>query len=361
MQNKKTHRRTPIETFPIKPRKDGRFQKRINGRLYYFGQDGDRVAALADYETRKHDLYSGVVVEPADLQHASIKELSNRYLDEVRGEMSDENHRQYNRALRRFVKFIGPSRAWNTLTPSEFARYGKHLRSKLGGYSYNRERAAIVAMFNFADEQDWIDRVPKFGKLFRRVPRGELRADKRGRLVSKAEIKLLLSTAKPQMWAMILLAVNAGMGPKDIAAIPWDAIDESTGRVSFPRVKNNIPRAFYLWPETLKAMQAIRGESRLVFRTRAGNEWNGIAIAHQIQRHRKTVKKLARPITMYDFRHTFATHANEVRDTDARRHIMGRLLPNLDDVYVEGLFEQRLKRVTDHVRKRLSIADIVKP
>jgi hypothetical protein len=62
---------------------------------------------------------------------------------------------------------------------------------------------------------------------------------------------------------------------------------------------------------------------------------------------------------IYACRHSFATYANEVRDTDARRHIMGRLLGNLDDVYVETFFVERLKGVTDHVRSRLQIPDVI--
>ena len=60
--------------------------------------------------------------------------------------------------------------------------------------------------------------------------------------------------------------------------------------------------------------------------------------------------------SFYWLRHTFATYANEVRDADARRTLMGRALPDLDDVYVETVFLARLQSVTSHVREKLGIA-----
>jgi hypothetical protein len=58
------HRVQPIERFPAKPRRDGRFQKRINGILYYFGGGGNRAAALAEYERVKSQLYAGLPAAP---------------------------------------------------------------------------------------------------------------------------------------------------------------------------------------------------------------------------------------------------------------------------------------------------------
>lgn len=368
------HRVQPIERFPAKPRKDGRFQKRIRGVLYYFGQNGDREAAVAEYNRIKVDLYAGRVprVGGADPSDLTVFVIANKYLDEKKAEAEEGTldrgtYKQHRRALKRFVRFVGKGRVWTDLTPDDFAAYRRHLRvsKKLGQYAYNRERATIVAMFNLADEQDWIAHVPKLGKGFRRIPKGELREKKVERLFGRDEISALLSFASPDLFAMILLGLNGGFGATDCAMLRWEHLDLDKSLARYRRTKNNIPRTVPLWPETVAALRVLRRarpDAAHVFATKHGNHWTGNSIAHEFQKlagEGKAELNLPDGVGIYGCRHTFATYANEIRDTDARRHLMGRLLPNLDDVYVETLFVQRLKTVTDHVRDRLQIAKVV--
>lgn len=357
----------PIERFPAKPRRDGRFQKRIRRRLYYFGDgSGDRAKALAEYERVKHDLYAGrrPRVRVDDPGAATVRTLARKFLADKKGSIDPETFKQYRRALRRFVKRVGPDRVWIDLLPDDFTDYGKFLRGSVGPYAYNRERAAIVAMFNHADEQDWIERAPKYGKMFKRIPKRDLRGIRVLRLLARDEINALLGMSGPNLYAMILLALNGGLGAADCASLPVAKVHLDDGIIrNYARTKNNIPRTVPLWPETVQALRRVirlHPHSRYVFRTRSGGPWRGTGIAHEFAKiaDRANVK-LPASVGLYAARHTFATYANEVRDTDARRHIMGRLLPNLDDIYVETLFEQRLKAVTDHVHRRLEIAQVV--
>lgn len=360
----------PIERFPVKPRKDGRFQKRINGVLYYFGANGDRPAALKEYDRVKHDLYAGRVPR-ADITAAgewTVFVLVNKYLDDKKGEADDgtierETYKQHRRALKRFVRFVGKGRVWTDLTPDDFAAYRRHLRRGLDQYAYNRERASVVAMFNHADDMDWIDRAPKFGKGFQRIPKGELRERKVERLFNRDDVNALLGLASPDLFAMILLGLNGGYGAKDCAALPWARVDLEAGVIRYKRTKTNIARTVPLWPETVDALKVLRRRrphAANVFGTKYGNRWTGNAVAHEFAKlAERAGLDLPAGVGIYACRHTFFTYANEVRDTDARRHIGGRLVPNLDDVYVETFFMARLTAVTDHVRSRLQVSEMI--
>lgn len=362
-RRKNPHRVQPIERFPAKPRKDGRFQKRIRGTLHYFGQNGDREQALREYNAVAHQLYAGLAPVKAgkgNYANALVKDLVNRYLHDIVGEIGSAP--QYRRYLAHFAKFFR-GRVWASLTPDDFTAYGKRLRSKFAATSYNRRRAVIVAMFNHADDQGWIDRVPKYGRGFRRIPAGQVRSSAKSRLLSRGDINAILGMSSPQLFAMVLLGLNGGFGAADCAALPWDAVNLDVAFIQYARVKNAIPRGVPLWRETviaLRRIRKVRPNDTLVFRTVRGNQWDETDIAHEF---RKAVDRawvdLPAGVGLGACRHTFATYANEVRDADARRHIMGRKLPALDDIYVESMFGERLQAVTEHVRSRLSIADII--
>lgn len=358
------HRVEPIERFPAKPRRDGRFQKRVNGVLHYFGRDGDRRQALREYDAVKHQLYAGLSASKpvkGNYAAAAVKDLSNRYLLDIKGDV--KTYAQYKRYLMHLCKYFGGNRGWHTLTPDDWTRYGKHLRSGFAATSYNRRRAVIVAMFNHADEQGWIERPPRYGRGFRRIPLGSIRSTAKARLLTREDINAILGRCSPQLFAMVLLGLNGGFGAADCAALTWDAIDLDSGFIRYARVKNAIPRGVPLWRETIIALRRLRHRRPndvRVFRTRTGRAWDETDIAHEFRRAvSRCEMDLPAGVGLGACRHTFATYANEVRDTDARRHIMGRKLPALDDIYVESMFVQRLTVVTEHVRSRLAIADLV--
>lgn len=233
---KRAQKVQPIERFPAKPRHDGRFQKRIRGILYYFGRDGDRKAALSEYDAAKVDLYAGrrpradAIATAGEL---TVKEIGNRFLADKKPDIQPDTYRGYKRAIKRFVKRIGVARIWNDLTPDDFSTHGRYLRVtlKLANASYNIERAGILAMFNHAEAQDWIDRAPKFGNSFRRVPKSKMRTTRAKKLLSFEEIAALLSVCSADLFGMILLGLNGGFGASDCT--------------SFPAAKWILPRAWF--------------------------------------------------------------------------------------------------------------------
>ena len=57
----------PTPDFPLTPRRDGRWVKKIRGKVHYFGSGSDPDEALRDYLARKDYIYAGVDPEAASL------------------------------------------------------------------------------------------------------------------------------------------------------------------------------------------------------------------------------------------------------------------------------------------------------
>lgn len=353
----------PIERFPLKPRADGRFQKRIRNRLYYFGFDGNRTEALREYDRAKHDLYAGRAPHvPADDDVTTLKDLGRMFLDdrwaEVRaGRLDKDWYAQHERALERFAAFVGPGRSVGDLRPEDFSGYGRHLSGKLkmSGNTFNRERSSVVALFNWAKENGKIERPIVMGRGFRRIPKGTIRAKKRFRLIEPKKLTALLAAAGPQMRAMILLGINGGFGAEECGKLKWSTLsrvklEAGPVRLIFDhRAKTNIVRECPLWSQTVAALARLRrsrSDDPFVFRTKYGNPWTTESVAHAFA-------KLKSGHTFYDLRRTFLTYANETGDTDATKRIAGRKLPDMQDTYVQMLVLARMVKVVEHVRLRM--------
>lgn len=372
----------PIERFPQKPRADGRFQKRIRSKLYYFGFNGDRDAALLEYDGVKRALYEGrsprreADDDVTDLTTLARDFLSDRWTEVQAGRLEGDWYKQHARAVQRFVKFVGGSRVIGDLGPDDFASYGRHLsgKLKLAGNTFNRERSSIVALFNWAADHVRIEHRPVFGKGFRRIPKGTIRRAQPTRLMQPVTLKAYLAAAVPQMRAMIMLGANAGFGAEECAALSWQSIEvppldgQRLRIIRDRRAKTAIVREAPLWPETVAALASLRRlrpADDLVFRTKYGNAWNTESIAHAfartVERANAGRKEPLPAHTFYDLRRLFLTYANEVGDPDAVKRIAGHKLPGMSDTYVQMLLLTRMVKVVDHVRARLGFGQEKNP
>jgi integrase len=364
----------PIERFPAEPRADGRFQKRINGDLYYF--TGTRDEALAKYNAIRDDLYAGRAPRIAEeaMPRITLKDVTNRCLrqkehDRDSGRISAGWFDDFKVAVLRFGNFrVGGvkmlQRPWHELGAGDFGEYARHLHAKYGPHAYNRERSCVAAMFNMALEFGWIAKPIKLGRAFPKRTPGDARGSRKDWLLTVPILKALYGKAGPQMRAMILLGLNGGFGPGDCAELPCGAVEIPSKRIHFNRPKNGIPRDMPMWPETLKSLRRVIGNRTgddLTFRTKRGNAWTGNTIAHEFAKACRRAKvNLPDGVGLNACRHTFATYANEVQDRDAYKRLMGRKISEgIDETYIDRIFLPRLKRVVNHVHRRLSISKIV--
>lgn len=368
----------PIERFPLKPRADGRYQKRIRNQLYYF-VGATRNEARAEYDLVKADLYAGRQPRLTAEQSSSIAlaDLGDQFLDEKEadkdaGRISEGWYADCEAAVRRFLAFKPKGGVkfkavvWSALRREDLAAYARFLHKRLGAHAYNRERSIIAALFNMADEFGWTGHAIRLGRQFPKRPPGEARTNRRDWLLKAAAIRLLLARAGPQFRAMIMLGLNGGFGPGDCSALRWRHVDLDSGRVQFKRPKNKIDRDFVMWPETVAALLIVRRQrpaDEFVFRTAIGNPWTTSSIDHEFDRLCIAAGVALPPGVGFNaFRHTFATYANEIQDRDGYKRIMGRkIAEGIDETYVDAIFLPRLKRIVNHVRQRLDIRKSARP
>jgi integrase len=204
-----------------------------------------------------------------------------------------------------------------------------------------------------------------------------------------AELRSILKAAGVQLRAMILLGINCGFGNSDVGKLALGALDLESGWVNFPRPKTAIARRCSLWPETVKALRAsiaarpepkLQAGAGLVFITRLGGLWAKDAewperrsqsdseseeaspkgsLLRDTPLSKEMAKlltelKLHRPrLNFYALRHTFETIGGDAKDQVAVDHIMGHARNDMASEYRERVFDERLKAVTDHVRRWL--------
>lgn len=83
------------------------------------------------------------------------------------------------------------------------------------------------------------------------------RARKAAKLIPASDVWKLLEGADVQLRAMILLALNGGMGSTNCAQLPRAALEQRPGWLDYPRPKTGTARRFPLWPETIHALAAV--------------------------------------------------------------------------------------------------------
>jgi len=223
-------------------------------------------------------------------------------------------------------------------------------------------------LFKHALDAGLIDRPARFGPGFQRPSKKVLRLHKAKqgtRLFSAEEVRGLLGAAGPQLKAMILLGVNAGLGNSDCGNLPLAALDLERGWLDYPRPKTGLPRRVPLWLETVEALREALAKrptpkdpahAGLVFLTKYGLPW---ARDNDPGTVTKEMTKLLKALHInghrnyYSLRHTFRTVADGAKDQPAADYIMGHEVPHMSSVYRETISDERLRAVAGHVREWL--------
>jgi integrase len=186
-------------------------------------------------------------------------------------------------------------------------------------------------------------------------------------LFEPSEVHALLEHSDTNLKAMLLLGLNAALGPHDLALVPIKAIDLDSGWLDYARHKTGIARRIALWPETVQAIREVSARRRepkdkadggLLFihaRLRASYVHKGRTnrVNDQFRKTAKAAGVVGR--SFYDLRRTFQTVGEESGDLVAVQSIMGHVAATNDmsAVYRQRVSDERLRAVTDHVRNWL--------
>jgi integrase len=356
---------------PIWQRSDGRWCRKIKGRVHYFGTDKEK--ALEEWERTKCDLLAGRTPR-VKTDGLEIGDLCERFLNAKRalvesGELSPRTFGQYHSTCNKLVAQFGKHRRVDDIASEDFEGLRNEVAKTCGMVGIANEIRLTRMVFKYAYDATLIASPVRFGPTFK-VKASTIRraaAGKAPRMFEAKEIRDMLKKADDVLKAQILLAVNCAFGQADLSDLPKSAIDLKGGWVTFPRVKTGIERRAALWPETIAAIRKAlterpepkdEADADCVFLT---SHRNRLVRCTAKFGHRDAVGaafgrlldalNLKRPgLQFYALRHTFRTVSDATRDFPAIDKIMGHADHTMGGRYRERIDDARLKAVSDCVR-----------
>jgi integrase len=385
----------PYDGFPLTPHASGKWQKKIRGRIYYFGnwatvvngvltrvEDDGWAEALKEYERQAQALHAGrrprrrsaAVADEDEPEGLTINELCNRFLAAktrkvASGELGDRMFLDYKEITDMLVAQFGGKRLVEDLAADDFEELRAAMAERWGPVRLSNGVTRVKSVFKYGTDAGLIERTVRYGGEFEKPDKSVLRrhrAKNGERMIEAKALRDLIDAADVQMRAMILLAVNAGLGNFDCATLPTSAGSLDTGWIDFPRSKTGIGRRCWLWPETVQALRAVlaarptpkqAADADLVFLQATGRRWVRITEKSRTDNISVHFMLLLQKLGMqrdglgfYSLRHVHRTIADGARDPVACDVIMGHADPSMGGHYRERVDDSRLRAVAEHVR-----------
>ena len=382
----------PYAEFPLFAHQNGQWAKKIKGKQWFFGVWSDPDAALLKYLDEVDEIQAGrdprktgvVGVSSAEL---TVADLCGLFLErqERRIELGEVSRRHFTdnlRTCRLVVNHFGKFTRAASLRAADFTRFKAAFPATWGPEKSGNEIQRVRSTLKWAFESDLIPSLPNFGPDFKKPSRTVKRrdqqqrqADRGGKLdFSADEIRKLLKASTGWLHACILLGVNGGLGNSDCGRLSTKFLDLNSGWYDLAREKTGIPRRFQLWPETIAAIRAAmskriipkdESDDPLCFLTSHGKPvwWevtkeNGETF--MCDNITKSFTKLCATCGItrsqrgfYSLRRTFETVAGGSKDQVAVDVCMGHADESMGAVYRQGIDDQRLIDVGQHVHQWL--------
>lgn len=385
LKTQRVRPKKPWKDFPLFPHRGGTWAKKIDGKHKHFGPWSDPKGAYERYDQFMGAARLGIG-KAKSVGSMTVEDIIDGYMTHQHGrvntkQLSLRSLRDCDAATFRFGSGIGLDRVVSTLGPAEFTAYANSL-SALGASAFNRNVAIIRGMFKWAFNSNLIDALPRYGLDFATRDKSAKRREqsehtrKHGlRLFTADEIRKMLAAAQPSMKAMILLAINTGLGNSDLGRLTDNEL-KSGGVLDYARPKTGIARRAILWPETVKAIAAWKkvrprpknpDNARVVFITKYGVPFvreqadtvdgvvQSVTVVDSIALNfGKLLKTLGiKNRSFYDLRATFRTWATETKSEQAILRIMGHAGKGVNESYILDIPDHDLRSVTNHVRAKL--------
>jgi integrase len=367
---------------PLWKNPNGQWCKKVKGKVWYFGTD--LTAALERWNVEGPDILAGRKPRARrDDSAISILQLVNRFLTSKKlqrdaGELSPRMFGEYYGVCETILSAFGKARQVDDLKGDDFEQLRKRFVG-LAPVTVSKRVQIVRTVFVYAFAEELISRPVNFGTSFQRPSKKTMRLARKAsgsKLIDAEHLRRILDRAKQPMRAMVLLALNCGLGNTDIAALPRYALDLEGGWLDYPRPKTGIDRRCPLWPDTVAAIREALDkrpapknphDDRLVFITRTGKPWIRItprddgearvfdAVTLEFRKLLFAVGAKRDRVGFYALRHTFRTVADGSKDQVACDAIMGHA-PAGDDMaskYRERISDDRLRAVVDTVHSWL--------
>ena len=365
----------PYAEFPLTAHGNGQWCKKIRSKVHFFGVWGEADSALQKYLDQRDDLQAGRTPRLSSKDNPTTADIVNLWLkrcdDQVAaGELQSVTLNDYIRICGKIVEHFGRNTDPEQLRPTDFAAFRLKVAAK---YSQTRITKMVIVcrmVFKWAFESEHLERMPRFGPDFsvasnkaRRIER----ATKGKKLFSVEDVRALLPVADHKWRALILLAINGGLGNSDVSRLEVGQLGSEW--LDCPRGKTGIGRRIPLWPETRAAITRHMEDRRnpkpgvesLAFLSDHGGSM--LAVSEKGARGDligQGFKRLAvaagihKPgMGFYWLRHTFQTVADGTKDPVAVSAIMGHVDGSMAGQYRDSIEDARLRAVADHVRRWL--------
>jgi integrase len=181
--------------------------------------------------------------------------------------------------LGRFSGFVGPGLPTTAIDESRLEGYFLHLLGLVKGGQIAEATAdsvfkAAKGFVRYLHERRVIDLPRNLGS--RALSFGG--AAKKVETFTAEQVRALAASATGQLKLHVLLALNCGMYPSDIADMKDEEVDWEAGTVTRRRSKTGdkerVPTVtFHLWPATFDLLKRWRTGGETVLRTRSGGLW----------------------------------------------------------------------------------------
>jgi integrase len=396
----------PYPDFPLTPHRAAKqWVKKHRGDSYYFGPLDNWQDALKRFEREWPYIVQGLTppVLADDADACTLRALSNLFLESKRnkiaaGELTQLSYRDYYRSCKRLIDHFGADRRVDDLHALDFERFRAKLAKRLGVTALGNEINRCRVILKYAADQRLIPQPIHFGQSFDRPSKKaqrKARNEAGPRMFTRDELLAILTAldgksvkvkgetkpatikADPQLRAMTLLGLNAGLGVTDCGNLSDSHINLDAGWLDYPRVKTETPRRVPLWPETIDSLKAvlakrklalIAADERIVFLTRTRRRWvrtkpgetpeknlhlNAVSHAFGKVLHALNING-RKGLGFYTLRRQFEIVAGESRDQVAVDAIMGHVDDSMAAVYRQGVIsDDRLRDVVNHVRSWL--------
>ena len=267
----------------------------------------------------------------------------------------------------RLIDEFGKNRTVESLKPTDFSTLRATFAKQWGPVRLGNEINRVRGIFKYAYEMDFIEKPVKFGPTFTRPNTRTMRkhrAEQPKKFFSAEEIRSMLKVAQPAMKGMVLLGVNCGYGPYDCGRLKKKYLDLENGFIDFARPKTGVARRNPIWPETVNAIQEAMSpdDEELVLVTYRGTPWvndKDQMVSEAMKKVMEDANCYVRRRGHYALRHVLETVGGESRDQVAVDALMGHIDGSMAERYREGISDERLVAVSNHVRQWLYGNEVV--
>ena len=203
----------PRKDFPLGAANNGQWQKKIKGRIYYFGVWEKPDDAETEYLRVREFLQAGRRPPSIEATGLQMSDLCNRFLNAKQasvasGELSPRTFQSYHAAAAELLSHIGAGRLVADCSPEDFTSFRVKVATTRGPHGVSKLVTETRTLFKFAFDNQLIEKPIIFGPQFTRATAKSVRLHRARqqnehglKMLEAAEIRSLLDAASPPMKA----------------------------------------------------------------------------------------------------------------------------------------------------------------